>query len=100
MHKWKANADLTLNTVVVVSPHQISAQLNDEVIVLNLKSGGYFGLSDVAAFIWSLIQQPTACSDIVSAIFAEFEMEQIQIETDVMRFVCKMKELELIDVQQ
>jgi hypothetical protein len=91
---------LTLDAKVVVSQNQISAELNDEVIVLNLQSGIYFGLTDVAARIWSLMQQPVTCAEIAATIFEEFEMEQSQIEADVMSFIHKMKDLELVDVQQ
>lgn len=91
--------DVTLDTTVVASSHQLSAQLNDEVVVLNLQSGIYFGLTDVAARIWTLIEQPLTCASVVDVILEEFEADRQQIENDVLQFVHKMKDLGLIEVR-
>jgi hypothetical protein len=92
-------AGVTLESTVAVSSNQLSAQLNGETIVLNLQSGVYFGLTDVAAHIWSLVQQPTTCAAVVAAILAEYEIDPSQAEADVMQFVEKMQGLGLIHVR-
>ncbi len=40
---------------VVVSSNQISTDLGDEIAILNLDSGVYYGLSDVGACIWNFM---------------------------------------------
>jgi hypothetical protein len=90
---------LTLNSRVVVSPNQFSAQLNGEVIVLDEQSGNYFGLDGVSARIWSLLQDSMTCADVVAILHEEYGTEQSKIEADLMRFVYTMREIERIDVQ-
>jgi hypothetical protein len=92
--------NLTLNAKVVASPDQLSAILNGEVVILNLQSGIYFGLENVAARIWSLIQEPMTCINVAATLYEEYEMEQSQIEADVMRFVHRLLELELIEISE
>ena len=45
------------SSVVVASPDQISSDLGDEAVILNLKSGVYHGLNEVGAKVWAFIQQ-------------------------------------------
>ncbi len=91
--------NLTLNSTVVISPNQLAAQLNGEVIILNMQSGTYFGLDEVAARIWSLVQKPVTCAEVLATLFAEYEVEHSQLEGDVMRFVHNLHKIDLLDVQ-
>ena len=43
---------------VVVSSNQVSTDLGDEIAILNLDSGVYYGLSDVGACIWNFMGEP------------------------------------------
>ena len=49
-------SDLAPNTTVVAIADQASVDLDDEAAILNLKTGVYFGLNEVGAWIWRLIQ--------------------------------------------
>ena len=51
---------MNLSTVVKRSKHQVSSCLDDEVAILNLESGMYFGLDEVGAFIWEALNEPQA----------------------------------------
>ena len=44
------------HSVVVVTKDQVSADLSGEAAILNLKSGIYYGLDNVGARIWTLVQ--------------------------------------------
>ena len=49
--------------VVVAARQQISCDLADEVAILNLESGVYYGIDAVGALIWNLVQQPRTRSE-------------------------------------
>jgi hypothetical protein len=89
-HPVQSREKLTLQSTVVAASNQLSAQLNGEVVILGVQSGSYFGLDQVAARIWSLVQQPMCCADIALTIYDEFEVEQEQAERDVINFVHKL----------
>ena len=52
------NETLGEETVVVAIPEQVCGELEGEAVILNLRSGIYFGLSAVGARIWQHIQEP------------------------------------------
>lgn len=48
---------LTRMSIISASPDQISSQLGDESVILNVKTGLYFGLNEVGSRVWSITQK-------------------------------------------
>ena len=68
-------SDLPPQTIIVAVADQASVDLDDEAAILNLKTGVYFGLNEVAARIWRLIQTPHTVGEIRAAVLDEFDVE-------------------------
>src|SRR3954453_10633167 len=60
---------------VVAAKGQMSCELAGEAVILDMESGTYFGLNEVGARVWSLIQEPRAVCDIQEVILREYEVE-------------------------
>jgi hypothetical protein len=65
---------LPANAAVVVTADQLSTRLGAEIVILGLRDSVYYGLSDVGARIWDLIQTPRTVDEILSALVAEYEV--------------------------
>jgi hypothetical protein len=91
-------AGVTIASTVVVSPHQVSTSLDDEAVILGADAGQYFGLSDVGARIWELVQQPTRVSAICATICAEYDVAPEQCERDVLELLRDLRAKGLLDV--
>jgi hypothetical protein len=65
---------LPSNAAVVVTTDQLSTRLGDEIVILGLRDSVYFGLSDVGARIWDLIQTPRTFSEILNSVVAEYDV--------------------------
>jgi hypothetical protein len=72
--------------------------LADEVIILGLKSGVYYGLNPVGARIWSLIQTPNTFEGILKSIVEEYEVERSQCEQDLRELLEKLLDEGLLEV--
>lgn len=83
---------------VVAVKDQIAANLQGEAVILNLKTGIYFGLNSVGVRIWELIQKPVNVSEISSAILAEYEVEPDRCEQDVLKLIDRLLEADLVEV--
>jgi len=90
---------LSLTSTVAAVRDQISADLADEVAILNLKSGVYFGLSPVGSSIWKLIQEPTRVVEVRDALIREYDVDPERCEQDLLNLLQKMKDHELVDVR-
>lgn len=90
---------LSTDTTVVATPEQVSSDLAGESVILNLKTGMYFGLNEVGASIWNLVQQPRSVKDICDEILDQYEVESDQCEQDVLRLLNELVESELIEIK-
>ena len=65
----------------------VAAELDNEMVLLNVETGLYFGLDELGAMIWSLIAAEADEAVIVDRIFAEYDVEQTQAKADVREFI-------------
>lgn len=86
-------------SVVVASRDQVGSDLAGETVLLSMKTARYYGLADVGARIWSLLQNPVSVSEISDVIAREYEVSREQCEADVMRFLEELVAHGLIEVR-
>lgn len=81
---------------VVATPQQVSSELSGEAVILHLESGVYFGLNEVGAFIWQLIQTPLSLAEICDAVMAEYEVDAATCEQDTRSLLTALAEAGLL----
>lgn len=90
---------LSPSTTVVAAPDQISCEVADEVVLLSVGDGQYYGLNAVGASIWRLISVPRTIADLCDRLLEEYEEVSADSCTlEVMAFVASMLALGLIDI--
>ena len=89
---------LPLNTVITRHPDMLSAEIGGEAVMMSIEKGAYFGLNPVATRIWDLIEQPKSLSELIAAIFGEYDVSAEQCEADVREFTVDMIERGLAQV--
>ena len=73
--------------------------LEREAVILQLKSGDYFSLDEVGAFIWNGITRgPISFRDLHSALVAEYDGEDRVIAADLESFCQDLLAEELIEL--
>ncbi len=88
-----------MNSTVVTTSDQVSTDLSGESVILNLKSGTYYGLDGVGVRVWHLIQEPKTVSDIRDAILAEYEVEPARCEQDLLALLQDLAAEGLIEIR-
>jgi hypothetical protein len=86
------------SSTIVQAGDQVSTDLAGEVVILGLKSGGYYGLNSVGARIWSLIQEPRRLADIRRAILEEYEVDGDRCERDLQELLQQLTAEGLIEI--
>ena len=84
--------------VVVAARQQISCDLADEVAILNLESGVYYGIDAVGALIWNLVQQPRTMGAIRDALLDEYDVDPERCEGDLRAFLTELASAGLVEV--
>lgn len=73
-----------------VSPDALSRELDGEVLVLDLRTSQYFGMTGPAARIWQLLEAGETREPILAALGAEFEGQPGAIAADFDAFVADL----------
>lgn len=71
------------NSIIVASKNQISSNLGSETVILDLKSGQYYGLNNVANSVWEIIQQPRNVEEIRTHLMTEYEVNIQECDRDL-----------------
>lgn len=82
---------------VVASQDQISSDLAGRQVLLNIKSGVYYGLDPVGTRIWSLLQQPRKVSEIRDALLAQYDVSPERLEHDLIALLGKLVDAGLVE---
>ena len=90
---------ITKDTIIVAAKQQISSELSGEAVILDLHGGNYFGLDEIGARIWNLLQQPTTLAEIRDALLQEYDVTPERCEQEVKTLLEEMAAHHLIDVQ-
>ena len=76
--------NISLNDSLVIRPDVVFRELEDEAVLLNLKTGTYFGLDPVGTSIWRLIVQHGSLALVLEAMLEEYEVEPLMLERDLL----------------
>ena len=76
-----------MTTIYAIPDTVVARELGDELVLLDLKAGTYFGLDPVGAVIWQAIDGSATFDDLCSTALAEFEVEEAVLRRDVAELV-------------
>jgi len=94
-----SSMSLSLESRVLASPQQVSCDVADEAVLLSMRDGEYYGLNEVAASIWKLVQEPRTVRQIRDALLGDYaDIDSGECEHAVLSFLNEMVTLGLVDV--
>jgi Coenzyme PQQ synthesis protein D (PqqD) len=86
------------NSIIVAAKEQISSDLGGETVILDLKSGMYYGLNQVGASIWNMVQAPKTVKEIRDRLLAEYNVDEQQCDRDLFKILEDLAAKRLIEV--
>lgn len=89
---------LTPATVLVAHEEVLSSEFDEEAVMLDLRTGIYYGLEGAGARIWQLLQRPVTLAHLEEAIQREYAVEPDRCRRDLAELVEKLLERGLIRI--
>jgi hypothetical protein len=74
----------------------VQSKIGEEVVMLDMDSGFYFGLNSVASVIWGLLANEIAFEALIGQLMEQFEVERSLCETDTKELLDQMLEKNII----
>ena len=93
------SANLCRQSVVVAAKDQVSCDLEGEAAILNLANGVYYGLDQIGAQVWTLLQQPRCVGEIRDAVLQEYEVDPECCQSDLLSLLERLLAEGLIEVR-
>ncbi|KAA9133053.1 PqqD family protein [Marinihelvus fidelis] len=78
---------LNLTARYGVAPTVRTQSVHDELVILDLAEGEYYGLDPVGARFWALLETGVTVAEALDSLFDVFDVGRQQLEADIARLL-------------
>lgn len=78
---------------------QISCDLSGEAVILSLKSGTYYGLDEIGALVWNLIERPKTFEEIYNSVMNKYNTGLEHLENDLVVLLEDLEKQGLVEIK-
>ena len=75
------------------------APMGDELVMMDVAQGKYFGLNPIATHIWSLLESPISLDSLVSELMLQFDVTERECRSDTETLLKQLLDRQLVKVQ-
>ena len=77
-------------------PDMVFSHIDDEVVMMSIETGEYYGLNPVASRIWELLEKPHTFRRLVDLLMQEFDIDEPACQKDVTNFLNQLMDKKLV----
>jgi hypothetical protein len=89
---------LSLSTRVKIRDDVLFRELQDELVMLELKQGVYFGLDAIGTRIWHLLHGQRSLGEVLATLVQEYDVAEAQGAEDLLGLVGQLREHGLLEL--
>ena len=78
---------LASDVVLVQDSEPIATTVDDEIVMLSVRAGAYFGLNGVGTEIWNMLREPRRLGDLCRDLSQHYEADMDALTRDVTVFL-------------
>ena len=93
------NMPVSMSSKVLLSPDALFQEIGGEGVIIDLASSSYFGLDEVGARLWQLLQADPSLQAACEILLSEYAVESTQLEQDVAKLVDQFVEAGLASIE-
>jgi len=90
---------LNLDSIVQRRRDVIAAEADQDLVMVSIENGLYYGVSDIAREIWGAIEQPKRISDLIDDLFATYNVDRDRCEAETLSFLEDLLSEHLLQVK-
>lgn len=90
---------MKLTDIIWRDPKALSAEIDGEVVALDIAKGVCYGLDPVGARVWSLIEHPSSIEDLCARLMIDYDIEADICRRDVLDLLADLRAEGLIEVR-
>ena len=74
-------------------------KLDDELVMMSIANSEYYGLDNIGAQIWEIIEQPVSFNEIVTLLIKKYDVSEENCSADVQKFLSELLGKNLITIK-
>ena len=91
---------ITLNDRVKILKDVVFREVEQEMVLLNLGTGAYYGLDPVGSRMWNLLAEKKNIREVLEIMLQEYEASTEDLQRDILHLVQELKTKGLVQVVQ
>ena len=92
------NQTIAVNRKILRNQEVLASNLEDEIVMMNLESGSYYGANGVGRRIWELLERPVTVAELCTLLQKEFDVDDETCQRDVLPFINKTIDEKLVRI--
>lgn len=89
---------LRASAMIVASDDVLAGEFDTEAVILDLRSGVYYGLAGTGARIWQLLKTPISLAALRDTLVAEYDVPPPRCEADLRELLDELRRRGLVRV--
>ncbi|RQG89295.1 PqqD family protein [Natrarchaeobius halalkaliphilus] len=85
-------------TVVATDDH-LATSIECETVILQLESGTYYGLNEVASHLWDLLQEPRTVAELHDELCTTYDVSAERCRRDVESTLTNLADIDLVELE-
>lgn len=92
---------LTILPDQIIKKHSelLSSEIDNEIVMMNVENGKYYGLNTIGSEIWKLLSSPKKVDEIYSYLLSIYNVEKSICKNEVTQFLNHLVKENLIEIQ-
>ena len=90
---------LNLDSVVQRSSDVMAAEAGQDLVMVSIANGLYYGVSDVAREVWEAIEHPKKISDLIDDLVATYHVDRPKCQQQTLSFLEDLRTEGLLQVK-
>jgi hypothetical protein len=91
--------ELSSTTVLVRRSGALTAEVDDELVMLDTEQSRYFGLDATGTVIWGLLAEPRTVAEVCAELVARYEVDDESCRRDVLVFAAELVDAGLVEAR-
>jgi hypothetical protein len=83
-------------TILRRNSSMLASSMDDEMVMMSIDQGEYYGLNNIGARIWHLLENPLSIDDLVKLLTKEFEVSEADCFNDIFPFLESLIEKKIL----
>ncbi len=97
---YTAETMISLQQKFTLSKEVLSQEVDEESVLLDMKSESYFGLDEVGTRIWQLLKNGSDLQNVFEILLAEYEVGEDELKKDLQEHIAQLVDAGLISLTE